>query len=128
EHDAGDAVQREIDRRRKPDWPGANNYHRPMLAASSRQLWRLVDLERFVIVARHALTLQRVPHRLVALDRPDARRVDAERLVIGARDIERQTMFVDRVAREFLVALGAAGGHRVLQRSTAHRDLSRRLV
>src|SRR6266566_990931 len=47
--------------------------------------------------------LQRSPHLAVALGGPDHRPIDAARLVVGPRDVERQTMLVDRVGGEFRV-------------------------
>src|SRR5258708_27268516 len=65
---------------------------------------------------RRISPLQRRPHVAVALGGPDHRVIDALCLIEGARDIERQTMFVDRKGGEFRVHDGARRTEGLLER------------
>src|SRR5713226_4647726 len=71
----------------------------------------------FAPPARRHSALQRRPHLLVALRGPEHRPIDAARLVVGARDVERQAMLVDRVRGEFRIHDLARGIERLLERS-----------
>jgi hypothetical protein len=44
--------------------------------------------------------LERSPHFLIAFCRPDAWVLDAARLVVGTRDVERKAVFVDEDVTE----------------------------
>ena len=72
--------------------------------------------------SRSSLSLQGGPHREIALGGPDARRVVAQGLVISARDVEGEAMFVDRVRIEFRIARGVAGVPGLFQRAAAARN------
>src|SRR5208337_5341082 len=67
-------------------------------------------------------SLQCGPRGEVALGGPDARRVDPQGLVVGARAVEGEAMLVDRIRAEFRIARGAAGVPGLFQRAAAARN------
>jgi hypothetical protein len=93
------------------------------------RLGRIEELNRVTFDQERILKMTKMaPHLAVALGRPDARRVDAERLVIGARHVERQAVLVDREGREFRVHGRAAGVPGLLQRAALSRHAGDGLV
>ena len=107
----------------KTNWPGANNRDWPT------RLWRVEPygahiVKWLVVVARHGLALKLLPHFQIPLVCPNAWMSDAARLVIGTRNIERQTMFINGVVSKFRITSLAHGIPSVFQAAALYSDFA----